>query len=151
MVGSGDEGGGILRAGLQVVKRRVAAQVFEHLLRVLAGAVVGCPIPADGELMIAQHVHHANLWDGYAEEVGALRHAGTYQQSAVRTAHDGYLVVGGVFLADEPLGSPDEVVEDVLLLHLRTCQMPLLTILATAAQRHLCVDATLLEEGNAHG
>ena len=68
--------------------------------------------------MVAQHVHDTHLGDGDTEQVGTLRHAGSDEQSAIGTADDGEAVLGGVALADEPLGSGDEVVEHVLLLHL---------------------------------
>jgi len=46
---------------LDVVQGRVVAQVAEHLGAVVAAAIVGGPVPADGELVVAQHVHHAHL------------------------------------------------------------------------------------------
>ena len=101
--------------------------------------------------MVAQHVHDTDLRDGHAEQVGPLRHAGADEQSAVGAAHDGQLLLRRVSLSDEMFGSADEVVEHVLLLHLRTCQMPFLAILAAPSQIHLGVDASALEEGDAHG
>ena len=99
--------------------------------------------------MVAQHVHHTYLWDGDAKQFWPLGHTGTNEQAAVRAADDGQLVLTRIALADQPLGSTDEVVEHVLLLHLRTSQVPLLTILTATSQRHLCIDAAILEEGDA--
>ena len=101
--------------------------------------------------MIAQHIHHANLWDGHSKQVWPLGHAGSHEQSAVRTADDGQFVLAGIALADEPLCSADEVVKHVLLLHLCASQVPFLTILAAASERHLGIDAAILEEGDADG
>ncbi len=55
----------------------------------------------------------------------------------------------GIALTDEPLGGTDEVVEDVLLVHLRTSLVPLLTILAATAEGDLRIDAALLQERHA--
>ena len=138
-------------AWLQVVQGRVAAQILEHLFRVLAGAIVTGPVPADGELVIAQHVHHTHFRDGNAKQFRTLCHAGSHKQSAIRTAYDSQLILAGITLTDQPFCSTDEIVEHVLLLHLRACQMPFLTILTTASQRHLCIDAAILEERNTGG
>ena len=151
VVGSGDKGGGVWGAGTEVVEGGIGTEVAEHLRGVVAGAVVGGPVPADGELMVAQHVHDTDLGDGDTEEVGTLRHAGSDKQASIGAADDGEKVAGGIALADEVLGSGDEVVEDVLLLHLGTGEMPLLAILAAAAQVNLGIDAALLEEGNTGG
>ena len=99
--------------------------------------------------MIAQHVHNTHLRDGHTIEIGALSHTGTDEQTAIRTSHNGQIVLAGIALADQVFGSSDEVVEDVLLLHLRTCQMPFLAIFVAATERYLCIDAAILEEGDA--
>ena len=129
----------------------IATKVFEHLLGIFAGAIVGSPVPADGELMIAEHVHDTHLGNGHTEQVGTLGHAGTDKQSAIGTTHNGQFIAGGVALADEVFGCSDEVVEDILLLHLGTCHVPRLAILATTTQIDLSIDAALLEERNARG
>ena len=101
--------------------------------------------------MVAQHIHDTYLWNGHAEEVGALRHARSHQQPAVGAADDGYLLLGGITLLNQVFSRSDEVVEDILLLHLRSCLVPLLTILATTSEVYLHIDTALLQEGNAHG
>ena len=115
VVGGGDERGRVRRAGLDVVERRVGVERLE-LLRVVARAVVGNPVPADRELVEAEHVHDADLRDGDAEEVGALVDDRADQQAAVRPALGGEPGRRGVLVGDQPLGRGDEVVEDVLLL-----------------------------------
>ena len=64
--------------------------------------------------MKAQHIHDANAGQGGGEELWPLGHAGAYQQSSVGATTDGELGRGCVLVGDEPLGSSDEVVEDVL-------------------------------------
>ena len=59
VVAGGDQRRRILRAGLQVVQRRVGQQRFE-LLGVVGRAVFVDPGPADRELVEAEHVHHAD-------------------------------------------------------------------------------------------
>ena len=78
MVGSGYQSCRIFCARFQVVQWRVTSEVFEHLLAVFTGAVIAGPVPADGKLVVAEHIHHTHLRDGYAEEVGTLRHTGAY-------------------------------------------------------------------------
>ena len=71
MVGGGDE---YCRIGcavvLDVVDGRVLKKILGHFRRVGARAVVRCPVPADGEEMVAHHVHHAYAGDSDFEEVG---------------------------------------------------------------------------------
>ena len=89
-------------------------------------AVVVDPVAAGGELVEAQHVHHADGRQAGAEQVGPLRHARADEQAAVAAALDGQLVGLRVLVGDQPLGRGDEVVEDVLLLQLacRPCASP---------------------------
>ena len=99
--------------------------------------------------MVAEHVHHAHRGNADAKEVGTLRHASTDEQSAIAATDDGEVGRTGVFLLDQILSSSDEVVEDVLLLHLRTRLVPSLAILAAATERSLGIDATALQERDA--
>ena len=83
----------------------------------------------------------------HAEQVGPLRHAGTYEQTAVGTANDGNLVLVGVFVADEGIpGCTDEIIKHVLLVHLGSGEVPFLPIFATAAQVGNCQDAAILDK-----
>ena len=82
MVGRGYQGRRIARPLLQIVQRRVGVEVLE-VLRVFRAAIVPRPRAADREAMEAEHVHDAHLRDAGAEQVGALRHAGTHQEAAV--------------------------------------------------------------------
>ena len=66
------------------------------------------------------------------------------EQAAVAAAADGELVGTGVFLGDQPFGGGDEIVEHVLLLCLRAGLVPLVAILAAAAQVGDRIDAAHL-------
>ena len=80
------------------------------------------------------------------EELGALRDRGADEEAAVRAAADGRGARGDVHLSfDEVLGRGDEVVEDVLLLEEHPGLVPLLAVLAAAAQVRDRVDAAALE------
>ena len=96
--------------------------------------------------MIAQHVHHTDLRDGHLEEIGALRHTGSHEQTTIRATNDRQSLLAGITLTDQILGRTDKVVEHVLLLQLRTCLMPFFTIFISATQVHLSIDTALLEE-----
>ena len=101
--------------------------------------------------MVAQHVHHAHHRHGHLEELGALCHAGTHQQTAVAATHDGQFVAVGVFLLDQVFGRGNEVVEHVLFVHLGAGDVPLLAIFVAATQTGHHIDAALLQERYAHG
>src|SRR5208282_4239157 len=83
-------------------------------------------------------------------KVWALRHAGADEQSTVRSSLDGELVPGREFLGDQPLGRGDEVVEDVLLVGTGPGLVPLLAVLAAAAEVGDRVDSTHLHPGQIH-
>ena len=80
VVGSRYQRRRILRALLDVMQRGVFVEVVELLL-VVARAVLYDPAPADGELVVAEHIHHTYLRNRYTEQVRTLCHAGTYQQT----------------------------------------------------------------------
>lgn len=103
VVGSRYQRRRILRALLDVMQRGVFVEVAELLL-VVARAVLYDPAPADGELVVAEHVHHAHGGQADGIEVGTLHLAGADQQAAVRTARNGELVRRSVFFGDQVLG-----------------------------------------------
>ena len=146
VVGCGDHRGGVFGAVLEVVERGVAVEVGEVDLAAVRAAVLRDPAPADRELVVAQHVHHAHCRKGHLGQVGALGHGGADQQAAVGAAGDGQAVVAGVALTDEVFARGDEVVKDVLLLQQHAGLVPVLAELATAAQVGHGVDAALLEQ-----
>ena len=84
----------------QIVERRIGFQVFKHLLRILAGSIVACPVPTDCELVIAQHVHDSDFRNSYAEEVGALRHTCPHEQASIGTTHNRKFLLRRVTFAD---------------------------------------------------
>ena len=151
MVGGSDQCCRIFRARFQVVQWRVAFEVFKHLFAVFACAVIACPVPADSEFMVAEHIHHTYLRDRYTEQVGTLCHAGTYQQTTVGTSYNGDFIFIRIFLVDQIFGSRDEIIEYVLFLHFSSGYVPVFTVFTTTAQVYLCVDTPIFEEWNAHG
>ena len=101
--------------------------------------------------MVAHHVHHAHLRHGCCKEVGTLVDGSTHEESAIRASVASQVLWRSVFFFDKPLGCGDEVVEDVLLLHLCAGFVPLLAILRAAAQVSHGIDATCFEERNDAG
>ena len=141
---------GVFHALLYIVQRRVLVNIGKLLL-VLRRTVLHGPAPADGELVVAEHVHHAHGRKAHGIEVRTLHLAGADQQSAVRAAVDGQLVRRRVFSGDQVLGGGDEVVEDVLLVLEHAGLVPLLAVLRAAAQVGDAVDAALLDEHQRRG
>ena len=148
VVGGGHQDGRILLAVLDGMQRGVLVEVLEHLLAVLAGAVIHRPVAADGELVVAEHIHNAHLRDGHRKEVGTLVHDCADEQAAVGTALQGQLLLARIFLVDEVFRRRDAVVEYVLLLHLGTGLVPFLAVFAAAAQVHDSQHAALLQPGD---
>lgn len=145
-----DERRGVADAFADVVQRRVGVERAE-LRRIVARTVFGRPAPADGEKVVAQHVHHADRRQADGEQVGALHFAGTHQQSAVRAAGDGQLFARGILLGDEEFGRRDEIVEDLLLAVEHTSLVPPLAVFRTAAQVDVHHHAALLHEEDVLG
>jgi len=145
VVGGGDHGGRVADAGLEVVEGRVLDEVGE-VLGLIAGAVLGYPAFADGKLVVAEHVHDAYGREGHGEEVGALGHAGAYEEAAVATAGDGEFFFVSVALLDEVLAGGDEVVEDVLFFEQHTGLMPFFAVFAAAAEVGHGKDAAIFEQ-----
>ena len=73
---------------------------------------------------ITDHVGERLSAKDRAEQVGALRRRGGYEQPAVRRSFDGEPLGSRVPAGDEGLGRRDEIIEDVLLLvqHPARCQ-----------------------------
>ena len=105
VIGRRDERRRIAGARLDVLQRRVLDQERE-LRRVRRRAVLGDPGAAAGELVVAQHVHHADRGQRHREEIRPLLHHRADQQPAVRAAHDAELRRRGVLLLDQVLGRP---------------------------------------------
>lgn len=148
MIGRGNHSCRILAPKFQIVQRRVTFQVVKHLLAVIARTIITCPIPANGEFVIAEHIHHSYLRNGHTEEVRTLCHASAHQQTTVRTAYDSNLIFIGILTINEVFGCRDKVIEYILFLHLRTCHVPLFTIFATTAQVCLCIDTAIFQKRN---
>ena len=138
----------ILDSGLQVMQRGITFQVLEHLPTIITRTIVACPIPTNGEFVIAEHIHHSHFRNGHTEQIGTLRHAGTHQQATIRTTYDSNLVFIGIVIINKVFGSGNEIVKYILFLHLRTCHVPLFTIFATTTQVCLCINTAIFQERN---
>src|SRR6185295_16990948 len=88
---------------------------------------------------------------GGGEEVRPLDDHGADEQAAVRGALDRQPLRPRVALPDEPLGGGDEVVEDVLLALQHAGAVPVLAVLAAAAQVRQGIDAARFEPGEKEG
>mmetsp|Transcript_6598 Transcript_6598/g.27333 ORF Transcript_6598/g.27333 Transcript_6598/m.27333 type:complete len:718 (+) Transcript_6598:973-3126(+) len=146
VVAGGDEHGRVFDAALDVVQRRVSVQGLEHL-GVVAGAVVGGPGPADREVLVAQHVHHAHLRHGRGEQLRALVGDRAHQQAAIAAAVDGERGRAGNVVLYQPFSGGDEVVEDVLLLQLGAGIVPGGAVFTAATDGRDDIDAAHLEPG----
>ena len=151
VVGRGDHCGGVVRAVFEVVERGVAVEVVEVDLGAVRAAVFRNPAPADRELVVAEHVHHAHRREGHARQLRTLCHGGAHKESAVGAAGDGQAVIGRVSFCDQVFACGDEVVEYVLLLQQHAALVPILTELAAAAQVGHGVDAALFEQDDVGG
>ena len=67
------------------------------------------------ELVVLEHIHHADLTHRGAIELGPLVDAGRNQQTAVGASHNGQFRGRGVLLGNQVLGSRLEVVKHILL------------------------------------
>ena len=144
VVGRENQGGRVGGPLFQVVEGGVGVQERE-MVGVVRPAVVGGPGPADGELVIPEHVQDTDGRDGRGEEFGPLGHAGTDEEAAVAGPGDGELLARGVALGDQVLGRGDEVVEHVLLLLEDALFVPRHSVLPSAAQAGYGVDAAHLQ------
>jgi hypothetical protein len=133
-------------AGL-IVHRRVLDQRLEAFRRVRV-AVLLLPGDADGELVEAQHIQHADPRDRGAEEIGPLGQTRADEQAAVAAPHNRELRCRRVLLGDQILRRGDEVVEHVLLVRQPARVIPRPPVLATAAQIRHGIDAAPLQPGN---
>ena len=101
--------------------------------------------------MVSEHIHNAYCGQTHLVEVRTLRHAGSYEQTAVAATLDGEIVLRCIALIDEQFGCCNEVVEDVLLLQLRSCHMPFLAVLSATTQNCMHVNAPALHKGDVVG
>src|SRR6185369_16933752 len=111
-----------------------------ELFGIVRRAVVAGPRPSDGELMEAEHVHHADLGQCSPKEVWSLCHARSYEQAAIGTSLDGKLGRRSVIVLLEPLCGGDEIVEHILLVLLGPREVPFFAVFAATAQHRLRVN-----------
>src|SRR5215510_4732570 len=143
VVGGGDQRRRVFRL-FDVVQRRVRVKRLE-LLGFVRRSVIGDPVPADGELVEAQHVHHAHGRQRNFEKLGPLVQHRADQQPAVRPDLNRQFLRRRVFVGDQPFGGGDEIVEDVLFFQLHPGLVPLLAVFAAAAQVGGGVDEAVFE------
>ena len=136
-----------MRSGADVVHRRVGIERLE-LRRVLRRAVVALPTGALSEAVEAQHVEHADLRHGGAEQVRSLRQTRADQQPAVGAAEDRQVRHGGVVVRDQPVGRGDEVIEHHLLVGEDRLAVPDLPVLAAATDIGDCEHPAALHPGD---
>src|SRR4029079_7013646 len=98
--------------------------------------------------MITQHVHHSHLRNGNLEQIGALRHASSYEQSSIRSALYCQLPTICVFIFDQPLTCADKIIKYILLFVKHACFVPCFTILAATAHTYTCIYSALLQKEN---
>ncbi len=89
VVGGGDEYCRVWSAVVfDVMQGGILKQVGCHFRRVGACAVIGRPVPADGEKMISHHIHNTHAGDGYAEKLGTHVGDSPDQQTSVASTFD---------------------------------------------------------------
>src|SRR5262245_54094679 len=103
------------------------------------------PQPTGGKSVIAQHVYHGPLTYHSPKEVWPLQHARRHQHAAVAAASDRKVGCAGIAVGNEPLGSGDIVIKDVLLLLQHPRLMPGFPIFATATQTGDSINPALFE------
>ena len=86
MIGSGNHCCRVAGAFLYIMHRRIFIQIFKHFFAVICSAIIISPACAGSKFMITQHIHHTNRRKANLVQVGALRHTGAYQQTAVGAA-----------------------------------------------------------------
>ena len=91
MIRRGDQYRGVLLTLLHIVNWRVR-QLRLEFFRVVAEAIIRGPVPANGELLVTQHVHDAGLRNRNAEQVGTLVDDSPNQQSSIRGSIGGEMV-----------------------------------------------------------
>src|SRR3954447_4946974 len=104
VVGSCYEYRRIHGSGLDVMDRRVCVECLELFGVGVAAAVVGGPVPADREHVIAEHVHHARMLMDRTEKIGPLVCDGSYKQSAVGSSVDAETRCGRILVIYQVLG-----------------------------------------------
>ena len=150
VVVEGDEHGcRVGRAVDDAVVRRVAEQPVQ-LLRDTGIAVLDGPGRPELRRRVPDHIEQWGHADHRVEELRPLGQCGADEQAAVRSAVDGELPGRGPALGDEPLGGSVEVVEDVLLAAEHAGAMPVLTLLAAAAEVRHRPDPAGLDPGQDH-
>src|SRR5882762_2744617 len=111
---------------------RVFVQISE-LIEILGGSVLRDPVRPLEEFLITQHIQERITADDRLKQVGALRHCGSDQQSAIAGAINRQLGGSRVFAGDQVFGRSDKIVKNSLLFSEHPGAVPILAEFATAA------------------
>ncbi len=117
----------------------------------VTAAIFDGPCVADGEFVVAQHVHDADTWVGDFKKVGTLAHDRADEQSAIGAAHDTQLLGACVFVGDQVFGGADEVVKYILLLQEHATLVPGFAVFAATTQVRYRIDAAIFKQYNVGG
>src|SRR5579872_4072742 len=95
--------------------------------------------------MVSQHVEHTNSRQSRSKQIRPLRQDRADEQAAVAAAVYRQPGTARVVLVDEVFGSPDKIVEDILLVGQRPGSVPRLPVFPTTSEICLGVHTTHLE------
>ena len=132
VIASGDEHRRITCPCVDIVIRGIGIERLEFL-RVMRRSIVSLPTGTLTPKIEPQHIHHPHMRQNHAEQIRALHHTSTHQQSAVGTAFYGQPGGRGVVLGNEPFCCSNEVVENNLFVRANRLAMPSIAVFATAA------------------
>ena len=111
------------------------------MLDLVASPVLRSPTPADGELVVPEHIHDPRGGKGDSEEVRPLRHDRADQEASVGGARDSDVLGRGVPLFDQELRGGDEVFEALRFVQEHPSPVPPLSVLGTAPDAGYGVDS----------
>src|SRR6185437_11564677 len=126
--------------------RRIGVNELE-VVSILRCSVLRHPVARYQKLVIAKHVEQRITTNYGAEQIRSLSQRRAHKQTAIAGAADGQALRRGVFVLNQPLGSSDEVIENVLLLFPHAGVMPGFTELRTSTQVRQRVDSATINPG----
>src|SRR6185437_16355852 len=102
-----------------------------ELYGIVACAIICRPRPANGKLMITQHINYTHAWYSNFGKVRPFGHGGSHKQSAIGTAVDSQFIMACVLVIYKVLGRRYKIVEHILLVQFGSCFMPFFSILSS--------------------
>src|SRR5882762_3697519 len=130
--------------------RRVFVKISE-LIEILGGSVLRNPVRPLEEFLITQHIQERIPADDSLKQVGALRHRGSDQQSAIAGAINRQLGGSRVFTGDQGFGRGDKIVKNSLLFPKHPGAVPILAEFATAADVRVGKNSAALGPNKSEG